>query len=78
MEWRPIESAPNGDTPILVCYVSDGEPTAHVVKAWMVHASLNKQQAAKMYQTDGSWPQPKRFYYSHWMPLPPLPAAETN
>ena len=76
--WQPIHTAPNDETPVLTCFMADGQPRFQVVPAHMIHHVVSREDRVGMHQRDGSWPQPKRFYYSHWMPIPPPPSTDSK
>lgn len=60
-EWKSIETAPRSVKPILV--VSEGRR----IRIETGHYVHNMLHAAKI---DG-----EDCYFTHWMPLPPLPAS---
>ena len=74
VQWRPIEAAPKGGTPVLLCNVDEGfnEVGHWWVNMWAGGTGLDGLLLGIV------TPIPLSFAPTHWMPLPPPPAGEPS
>jgi hypothetical protein len=70
--WRPIETAPKDETPILA-YCPNDLPTVYVIM-WNSYMDTYRK---KLYENwvEAGGEQYEVFYPTHWMPLPEPPVA---
>jgi hypothetical protein len=68
-EWRPIETAPQGGTPILVCRDNGGGWEVHVVW-WARYVDENPWQS--------DWSAYPEDSFDYWTPLPAPPSRESG
>lgn len=69
--WRPIDTAPCDDTPVLWC-LRNGERIIAPGQA----GRITRKELVNVYRETGHWPVSAEYAPVGWMPLPPPPASD--